>query len=94
MKSAKFLLLATAALLAPLSVTAHAQTVAAESATVAEGQKLKALFAADDEAQLKRNPLGALFRGDMRYADRLGDFITDEYFANERKAEPDRPNRL
>jgi uncharacterized protein (DUF885 family) len=27
-----------------------------------------------------------MFRGDMRYADRFGDFISDAYFANERKA--------
>ncbi len=28
---------------------------------------------------LKLNPLSALFRGDMRYADRLGDYLTDAY---------------
>ena len=39
--------------------------------------KLKALFRASDEANLKRNPVLALFRGDMRYADQLGDFLTD-----------------
>jgi uncharacterized protein (DUF885 family) len=44
------------------------------------------LFKASDEASLKRNPLNALFRGDLRYADRLGDGITDEYFAAERAA--------
>jgi uncharacterized protein (DUF885 family) len=89
MKSAKLLLVATSALIVMASPSVYAQQNAAaptSEARVAEGQKLKSLFAADDEAQLKRNPLGALFRGDMRYADRLGDFITDEYFANERKA--------
>lgn len=89
MKSPKILLLATAALIAAVAPAAIAQNsapVPAAEAGIAEGQKLKALFAADDEAQLKRNPLGALFRGDMRYADRLGDFISDQYFANERKA--------
>jgi uncharacterized protein (DUF885 family) len=44
------------------------------------------LFKASDEASLQRNPLSALFRGDLRYADRLGDGITDEYFAAERAA--------
>ena len=39
------------------------------------------LFKDSDEASLKRNPLQALFRGDMRYADRLGDYISDEYYA-------------
>ena len=40
---------------------------------------LFALFADADERSLKLNPISALFRGDMRYADRLGDFLTDEY---------------
>ncbi len=77
------LLLASAALLSPFA--AQAQTTAAEAAAT-ESQKLSALFAADDEASLQRNPLNAMFRGDMRYADRFGDFISDAYFANERKA--------
>ena len=51
-----------------------------------EHDRLFALFTASDEASLKRNPLGAIFRGDMRYADRLGDNITDEYFAAEKVA--------
>ena len=40
---------------------------------------LFALFADADERSLKLNPIGALFRGDMRYADQLGDYLTDEY---------------
>ena len=44
------------------------------------------LFKDSDEAQLKRNPLFALFRGDMRYADQFGDYITDEYLAGEKAA--------
>lgn len=51
-----------------------------------EDAKLKALFAASDEASLKRNPIQALFRGDLRYADRLGDFLTDARQAAEKKA--------
>ena len=85
MKSLNFLLLASAALLSPFSSIAHAESVPMTTAT-AEGKRLSALFAADDEANLKRNPLNALFRGDMRYADRFGDFISDEYFAYEKKA--------
>lgn len=77
------LLLSCAALLSP--VAAQAQTAATETATT-ESQRLAALFAADDAASLERNPLNAMFRGDMRYADRFGDFISDAYFANERKA--------
>ena len=86
MKSLKLILLAGAALTAPFATAAVAQTAPAAATTQTEGQRLAALFAADDEGSLKRNPLNALFRGDMRYADRFGDFISDEYFANERKA--------
>ena len=79
----KILLLSCAALLSP--VAAQAQVTTTETAAT-ESQRLAALFAADDEASLQRNPLNAMFRGDMRYADRFGDFISDAYFANERKA--------
>ncbi len=77
-----------AALLLGQPAAAQAPT-AASAMTAAQKSahdKLFALFAASDEANLKRNPLGALFRGDMRYADQLGDNITDAYFAAERSA--------
>src|SRR6478752_7098584 len=48
--------------------------------------RLFKLFKDSDEASLKRNPLNAIFRGDMRYADHFGDYITDEYYAHERAA--------
>ena len=48
--------------------------------------RLVALFAASDEASLKRNPIQALFRGDMRYSDQFGDFITDGYNVREKAA--------
>ena len=57
----------------------HAATDAASE--ISEHDKLFALFADADERSLKLNPVGALFRGDMRYADRLGDYLTDEYLA-------------
>ena len=82
--SPRILLLVSAALLTPFGA-AHAQMVTTE-ASATESQRLAALFAADDEASLKRNPLNAMFRGDMRYADRFGDFISDTYFDNERSA--------
>ncbi len=82
--SPRILLLVSAALLTPFGA-AHAQTAATE-AVATESQRLAALFAADDEASLKRNPLNAMFRGDMRYADRFGDYISDAYFDNERSA--------
>lgn len=51
-----------------------------------EDAKLKRFFHESDEASLKLNPLGALFRGDLRYADRLGDFFSDKQIAAERAA--------
>ncbi len=77
-------LLATTAATAP--VLAADDAVQVEAKQLAEGEKLRAIFAEDDEASLKRNPLNALFRGDMRYADRFGDFISDAYYDAERKA--------
>ena len=59
------------------------------TASQSEHDKLFALFSASDEANLKRNPLSALFRGDMRYADRLGNYLTKEYNDAERKAAQD-----
>ena len=75
------LLLTTAV---PLAAPVSAATAAAPA--VPASAELKALFAASDEAQLKRNPIQALFRGDMRYADQFGDFITDEWLAGEKAA--------
>ena len=75
------LLLATA-----LVPAAQAQQPPAASAQETAGQRLHRLFRESDEASLRRNPLQAMFRGDYRYADRLGDFGTDEYFAAERAA--------
>ncbi len=49
-------------------------------------EKLRKLFVDSDEASLKRNPLSALFRGDLRYADRLGEFGTEASFNAERAA--------
>jgi len=51
-----------------------------------EAQRLKTLFAASDDADLKRNPLNALYRGDLRYADQLGDFFSDAAITAEREA--------
>ncbi|WP_118855749.1 DUF885 domain-containing protein [Sphingomonas mesophila] len=63
---------------------AVAEPVAAPAMTQAEAHDaLFALFKKSDEDSLKRNPLNALFRGDLRYADRLGEFLTPEYNAAE-----------
>ena len=49
-------------------------------------QALAALFRESDEASLRRNPVQALARGDLRYADRLGDTFSDAYYDAEREA--------
>ena len=79
-------LILAAASLAALSPAAPAQPQTATAPAASEAEKLKQLFHSSDEANLRRNPVGAIFRGDLRYADRLGDFITDDYFAAERSA--------
>jgi uncharacterized protein (DUF885 family) len=88
MRSSFFLLAAIslAAIAAPLAAQTGAAATAAPAAPETEGQRLARLFHESDEANLKRNPVGAIFRGDLRYADRLGDFITDAYFDAERAA--------
>ena len=51
------------------------------------------LFKDDDEATLKLNPMSAIYRGDLRYADQFGDYITDAYYDASRdqaKSELDR----
>ena len=81
------LLLAAASLAASAALAAppRAQRPSAP-ARLGEGEKLARLFRASDEAGLRRNPLSALYRGDMRYADRFGDYISDAYLAAEKAA--------
>jgi uncharacterized protein (DUF885 family) len=50
-----------------------------------EDAKLKRLFYDADERDLRLNPVRAIFRGDLRYADRLGDFYTDAGEERERR---------
>ena len=52
----------------------------------AEDVKLKTLFYDSDEASLKRNPISAIFRGDLRYADRIGDWFTPQQLQAEKAA--------
>jgi uncharacterized protein (DUF885 family) len=59
---------------------------AAEAPRATASQALAALFRDSDEATLRRNPLQATARGDLRYADRLGDFFSDSYYDSEREA--------
>ncbi len=80
------LLLVTTMLTAAPALAAPAAKPAATATATAPSAELRALFATSDEANLKRNPLNAIFRGDMRYADQFGDYITDAYLAAEKQA--------
>lgn len=77
---------ATAPVAAPEPIAPAAEPAAPPVAEKSAHDRLFELFKASDEAYLKRNPVQALFRGDLRYADRLGDNITDEYYAAEKAA--------
>src|SRR3954468_14454963 len=65
-------------------VAANAQPAAAVQQSTHD--RLFQLFKESDEASLKRNPLQALYRGDYRYADRLGDFYSDAHYQGEKAA--------
>ena len=43
--------------------------------------ELAKVFHDSDEAQLKLGPIGALMRGDPRYHDQFGDYLSDDYIA-------------
>src|SRR5262245_24285780 len=76
MKLKLFLALSATAIAMPVTA-AIAQPAPATAAAESAHDRLFRLFKESDEANLKRNPINALFRGDLRYADRLGDNITD-----------------
>ncbi len=85
--TSRFVLLAAASLLLTVGAPAAAQDAATAPALAeSAGTRLHQLFRESDEASLRRNPVQAIFRGDLRYADRLGDFLSDEYYAAERSA--------
>ena len=78
---------ALAALLALSPASAYSQAAAPPAAAAsAASVALQALFKQSDEDSLRRNPLQALSRGDMRYADRLGDYFSDAAFEEARQA--------
>ena len=80
-----------AALLSTTLATAAARGQAVPEPVVQPGEsaddaRLKQLFYNSDESSLKRHPIEAVFRGDLRYADQFGDYLTDGYLAAERAA--------
>ncbi|MDH7640406.1 DUF885 domain-containing protein [Sphingomonas oryzagri] len=68
-----------------LATPTFCQTAAPAAAP--EDARLLKLFHDSDEAMLKRQPIQALVRGDLRYADRLGDFFTDQAQAANKAAD-------
>jgi uncharacterized protein (DUF885 family) len=85
MRSIAMLLAAT--LLATPAFCQSAAPAAAPTAPSPEDAKLLQLFHDSDEALLKRQPINALMRGDLRYADRLGDFFSDKALAEGKAAD-------
>ncbi len=74
-------------LVAPVADMASAQSTASATQTgdqEAANARLLALFAKSDEDKLANSPLEAMFRGDMRYADQFGDYISDGFYEQQR----------
>lgn len=70
-----------------LAAPVVAQPAGAVTAAQASAHdRLFKLFKDSDEASLRRNPLQALYRGDLRYADRLGDMFSHRHYEEERTA--------
>jgi uncharacterized protein (DUF885 family) len=76
---------------ASLMLVASQFAVATASPEINEGRKLAAVLLAADEADLKLNPQGAVTRGDLRYADQYGDYISDAFI---KKSESDARQQL
>ena len=83
MKIMRLLLVAPALMMVPVIAPVAAQ---AQQEAMSEAARLHALFKESDEASLRRNPLDALYRGDLRYATQFGDYVTPAYWAAERAA--------
>jgi uncharacterized protein (DUF885 family) len=87
MKSALRLILSASLLALAPCASLHAQTPApATQAQASVHDRLFELFKESDEASLRRNPLQALFRGDLRYEDRIGDLFSDAHYQAEKAA--------
>jgi uncharacterized protein (DUF885 family) len=71
---------------APLVAAVPPPTPVPAASQADAGEQLEALFKESDEANLRRNPIEALLRGDLRYAGEFGDYVTPAYFDAERQA--------
>jgi uncharacterized protein (DUF885 family) len=86
MKLAARLILSPSLLGLGLAAAADAQPAPSVAAQPSAHARLFQLFRQSDEAGLRRNPLQALYRGDTRYADRLGDLFSDAHYQAEKAA--------
>src|SRR5690242_12873107 len=68
------------------SLVALAPAAVAQVPQQSAHDRLFQLFKESDEASLERNPLQALYRGDLRFADRLGDLFSDQHYQREKAA--------
>jgi uncharacterized protein (DUF885 family) len=84
--AARLILSASLLALAPSAPLSAQAAVPATQAQASAHDRLFELFKQSDEASLQRNPLQALFRGDTRYADRLGDLFSDAHYQAEKAA--------
>ena len=74
------------ALAAPAAAQPRAAQTTSASARATPHERLFRLFRESDEATLRRNPLQALYRGELRFAHGLGDLFSDAHFLGERTA--------
>jgi uncharacterized protein (DUF885 family) len=86
MNSAARLILGCSLLAVAAPAASQAAAPAPAAAKASAHDRLFQLFHESDEAYLQRNPLQALYRGDYRYADRLGDLYSDAHFQAEKAA--------
>ena len=70
---------------APAAVAAAPAAPAASAAS--QSERLRAIFAQSDEDLLRRIPIAALYRGDMRYAAQYGDYLSEDFYNRERAAQ-------
>ncbi len=66
---------------APVEAAKKQSRRAAQMKATDQNALLANLFTVSDEEDLKRGPIGAMYRGDLRYADQFGDYITDGFVA-------------
>jgi uncharacterized protein (DUF885 family) len=86
LRLARPLILSCSLLAIGSAALAQVPAAPARAAQASAHDRLFQLFKASDEATLKRNPLQALYRGDTRYADRLGDLFSDAHYQAEKAA--------